>query len=95
MLQWLYIDIKTKCWGIKVKVNSINNVNSSLPYAVMVNNKEQKTEKHYQQINELSNICYKPISFGRTKAEHKSWGAVIDPKTKETGGGMPGFHGPV
>ena len=36
------------------------------------------------QINELSNICYKPLSFGRSWAEHKSWGAVIDPKTKET-----------
>jgi len=36
-------------------------------------------EKHV----DISNICYKPLSFGRSWAEHKSWGAVIDPQTKE------------
>ena len=37
-----------------------------------------------RQISEVSNICYKPLSFGRSWAEHKSWGATIDPVTKET-----------
>ncbi len=42
-----------------------------------------KTPKTVQkQINELPNVYYKP-SFGRSWAEHKSWGAVIDPETKE------------
>ena len=67
-----------------MKVNNINNVNSIVPYAVIVNNNQKNdSAKHYPQINELSNVCYKPLSFGRTKAEHKSWGAVIDPNTKE------------
>lgn len=35
------------------------------------------------QITELSNVYYKPLSFGRSKAEHKSWGGAIDAKTKE------------
>ncbi len=35
------------------------------------------------QITKLTNVCYKPLSFGRTWAEHKSWGAVINPETKE------------
>ena len=34
-------------------------------------------------MKELSNVYYKPLSFGRTWAEHKSWGAVINPDTKE------------
>ncbi|MCD7879790.1 MAG: alpha amylase C-terminal domain-containing protein [Candidatus Gastranaerophilales bacterium] len=37
----------------------------------------------HQFAGRLSNIYYEPVSFGRTKAEHKSWGAVVDPKTKE------------
>lgn len=84
MLQLLYI-FDTSIIGVeKVKVNNINNVNSIVPYAVIVNNnKKNDSAKHYPQINELSNVCYKPLSFGRTKAEHKSWGAVIDPNTKE------------
>ncbi len=36
-----------------------------------------------KNITEISNICYKPISFGRTIQEHRSWGGRIDPKTKE------------
>ena len=32
---------------------------------------------------ELSNVCYKPVSFGRKIEEHRSWGARINPKTKE------------
>ncbi len=34
------------------------------------------------QIKELTNIYY-PVSFKRTVAEHESWGAKIDPKTKQ------------
>ena len=68
---------------IIVIVNSVNKIGQIQPSAnekVKENNQNKTTEK---QINEISNICYKPISFGRTLAEHKSWGAVIDPKTKE------------
>ena len=68
---------------IIVIVNSVNNafkIAQSKDESVKQNQQNKTPEK---QINEISNICYKPISFGRTLAEHKSWGAVIDPKTKE------------
>ncbi len=32
---------------------------------------------------ELSNVCYKPVSFGRRIEEHRSWGARINPETGE------------
>ncbi len=48
------------------------------------NNPREFNQSTYKQIDNLSNIYYKPLSFGRSLSEHKSWGAVIDPKTKET-----------
>ena len=66
-----------------MKVNGISNI------SVAQKNQTQKTKNENEnivskpQINELSNIYYKPISFGRSWTEHKSWGAVIDPQTKE------------
>jgi 1,4-alpha-glucan branching enzyme len=36
-----------------------------------------------KQMTGISNICYKPLTFGRSLEEHKSWGAYINPKTKE------------
>ena len=45
--------------------------------------KENAVQKQDKQINQLSNVCYKPLSFGRSKAEHKSWGGVINPETKD------------
>lgn len=65
-----------------MKVNSINGIQGIKD--------NQAVKKHMNnvgnsgnQISQLTNICYKPLSFGRTWAEHKSWGAVIDPTTKE------------
>lgn len=73
------------CIGVNMNINAISNV------AYLANVNEQKTteksekysKQNRNQIKELSNICYKPLSFGRTWAEHKSWGASINPKTKE------------
>ncbi len=66
-----------------MKINAVNNV------TVLNTKKEQKATystkptASNKQITDISNICYKPLSFGRSVAEHKSWGAQIDPKTKE------------
>ena len=66
-----------------MKINAVNNVtNQNLKKEVKVNNTTNPTA-NYKQITDISNICYKPISFGRSVAEHKSWGAQIDPETKE------------
>lgn len=66
----------------------VQNINLSLINNKSVNNQKKdllnKDINTNRQINTLSNICYKPLNFGRTWKEHKSWGAVIDPQTKET-----------
>ncbi len=66
-----------------MKINSINNVGSIKQNPAVLKTEKTSETNNAQQIKSLSNICYKPISFGRTWAEHKSWGATIDPKTKE------------
>lgn len=66
-----------------MKINSINNVGSVKQNQTALKSEKTSETNNAQQIKSLSNICYKPISFGRTWAEHKSWGATIDPKTKE------------
>ena len=66
-----------------MKVNGINSI-QNIKQAEVAKNSINKSVHPQKQINELSNICYKPLSFGRTWAEHKSWGAIVDPKTKET-----------
>ena len=40
--------------------------------------------KSYKQMDALPNVYQMPISFTRKWSEHTSWGAVINPKTKET-----------
>ena len=40
--------------------------------------------KSYKQMDALPNVYHMPISFTRKWSEHTSWGAVINPKTKET-----------
>ena len=66
-----------------MKINAVNNISSkSLKKETKELNSTNKTA-NYKQITDISNICYKPISFGRSVAEHKSWGAQIDPETKE------------
>ncbi len=67
-----------------MKVSKINTQNLNIynqPAQKQSNNKTQDTAQ--KEIKELSNIYYKPISFGRSEKEHKSWGANIDPVTKE------------
>lgn len=61
------------------KFTNVQNVNNNSSAS------ETKIEKSAIPVKniELSNVCYKPLSFGRTWSEHKSWGAKIDPDTKE------------
>ncbi len=59
---------------VNSKVQNLGQGKKEVP--AKTSNKEQK------QLTELSNVYYRP-SFGRSWSEHKSWGAVIDPKTKE------------
>ena len=65
---------------LKVNKIKINNVSSNHSKN---SGKIKKQNNSYKQVNELSNICYKPISFGRKVEEHKSWGAVVNPETKD------------
>lgn len=69
------------CIGVlKLKINKIDGIkNFEQKKALNTANTEKQETK---QINDISNICYKP-AFGRSWAEHKSWGAVINPDTKE------------
>lgn len=67
-----------------MKINR-NNVESLHQVNVQKDSKAEKKGKNkQQQITDISNVCYKPLSFGRSWAEHKSWGGIIDPETKET-----------
>ncbi|MCD8023930.1 MAG: alpha amylase C-terminal domain-containing protein [Candidatus Gastranaerophilales bacterium] len=63
-----------------MKVDKIN----LQPYQTQQKETQKKeiTAPEYEQ-RELSNICYKPVSFGRTLKEHRSWGARVNPETKE------------
>ena len=67
-----------------MKVNSINSIQGIKQAKTIEKQETNNNSSKNNQITQLSNVYYKPISFGRTWAEHKSWGAVIDPKTKET-----------
>ena len=67
-----------------MKVNGINSVNILQKNNFSANRTNRENHFSKAQNNEISNVFYKPVSFGRTWAEHKSWGAVVDPKTKET-----------
>ena len=67
-----------------MKINR-NNVESLHQVNVQKDSKAEKKGKNkQQQITDISNVCYKPLSFGRSWAEHKSWGGIIDPETKES-----------
>ncbi len=71
------------CLGVCVlKINKVSNVKSA--YALPLC-KPQKSINNtgYNQINKLSNVYYQPVNFGRSLKEHKSWGAQVDPVTKE------------
>lgn len=67
-----------------MKINAISS------YSVLHGNKiygqrefsQTQANNSNKQIKELTNLYY-PVSFKRTKEEHESWGAKIDPITKE------------
>lgn len=68
-----------------MKITSINNIGINTSRGIKYGQKNPTSLPFSNaQINDISNIYYKPISFGRSTAEHKSWGAQIDPETKET-----------
>ena len=68
-----------------MKVNAINNIEAvkkqGSTHKIPNENLQKVSNK---QNNDISNIYYTPVSFGRQWSEHKSWGASIDPKTKDT-----------
>ena len=65
-----------------MKINKINSINNIPAIKANTSTETNKTPEQ-KEINELSNVYYKPITFGRTAREHKSWGAQVNPKTKE------------
>ncbi len=66
-----------------MKIDGISVVNSVNEQRAAGKTENVTNKSANVQITKLSNIYYKPLSFGRTWAEHKSWGAVINPETKE------------
>lgn len=67
---------------MKINGNNLENLKQvNFQKNVQTNSQNTGNEK---QIKDISNICYKPLSFGRSWAEHQSWGGIIDPKTKQT-----------
>ena len=66
-----------------MKINAVNGISVVNQTKTTKSNYTTKPIAQYKQINDISNVCYKPLSFGRSVAEHKSWGAQIDPQTKE------------
>lgn len=67
-----------------MKINGIKSYygSSGTGCGTTKNHQQKKTVNLNNQIKELTNIYY-PVSFKRTVAEHESWGAKIDPKTKQ------------
>lgn len=65
-----------------MKIQRVNNLNFNVSQK-QINKGTSANNVVQKQINELSNVYYKPVTFGRKTAEHKSWGAQIDPTTKE------------
>lgn len=66
-----------------MKVNSINCIAKNGNIVTKKSQTKATKPESNTQISQLSNLFYKPISFGRSEAEHKSWGAQIDQTTKE------------
>ncbi len=67
-----------------MKIQSINNIEAAkIKNSTHKELKETSQKASLNQSNNISNIYYTPLSFGRSWAEHKSWGASINPETKE------------
>ena len=61
------------------KVSFYGNYNAQLK----TQSQKKNDNRSISNNQELSNVYYKPISFGRRIEEHRSWGARINPDTKE------------
>lgn len=62
----------------------IEKVNLASPAKIQsTSNVQTGANKSISDNKELSNVCYKPVSFGRRIEEHRSWGARINPDTNE------------
>lgn len=66
-----------------MKIQQVNGIGLISPKKSQKSLKNEANNNTREQIKELSNIYYKPISFSRSWKEHESWGGRIDPKTKE------------
>ena len=66
-----------------MKINNISAITTITNKETKTNQKQNAQYTSHPQMKSLSNVYYTPISFGRSIAEHKSWGAKIDPITKE------------
>ena len=64
-----------------MKVESINGI-TTRNYNPSKAQKTENISRNYTNNTELKNIYYTPLNFTRRWSEHKSWGANIDPKTK-------------
>ncbi|MBR2069736.1 MAG: alpha amylase C-terminal domain-containing protein [Candidatus Gastranaerophilales bacterium] len=65
-----------------MKVSNVANA-KSVNYNTPKLKKEAKNSTNYTNSTQLSNIYYTPLNFTRRWSEHKSWGAQIDPGTKD------------
>ena len=61
------------------KISFYGNYNAQLK----TQSQKKNDNRSISNNQELSNVYYKPISFGRRIEEHRSWGARINPDTKE------------
>lgn len=66
-----------------MKINRINTASSFSGESKKSSLKKNEANNNYKNVQELSNVCYKPISFGRKLQDHRSWGLRFDPNTKE------------
>ena len=65
-----------------MKVQGVTNYSIS-SNAILQNKNNFANIPNYKQTNKISNIYYTPLNFTRRWAEHKSWGGIINPKTKD------------
>lgn len=66
-----------------MKINKTDELKYSKPIVQSKNEVKKSEPSSNNKIKEMPNVYYKPLSFGRTVKEHNSWGARINPDTKE------------
>ncbi len=76
------LELQNSIVEVVLKVQGVN----SYPISVRFNSpkavKNVKSGGNFQK-NEISNVYYQPLNFTRRWSEHKSWGGVVNPKTKD------------